>query len=69
MAGKRATKVSVTAKAKAERTTRPVRLDMPVEHVERLERAARRIGLSMSSYCRMAVLERIERDETKGGPR
>jgi hypothetical protein len=60
---KRAAKVEAT---KEERATRPVRLDLsPTDH-ERLERCARRLGLSKSSYARMAVLERIRADEAGG---
>jgi hypothetical protein len=44
-----------------------VRLDLsPADH-KRLDRHASALGLSMSSYARMAVLERMKADEAKGG--
>jgi hypothetical protein len=49
---------------------RPVRLDLTHEDHERLERCARRYGLSKSSYVRIALFERMESDEGgKGGAR
>lgn len=53
------------AAAPVERTTKPVRLDVPLKDVGRLEAAATRLGLSMSAYARMALFERLERDEKK----
>jgi hypothetical protein len=50
-----------------EQGTKPVRLDLSLSHHARLERLARRLGLSKSSYVRMALFERMERDEGKGG--
>ena len=46
-----------------ERATRPVRLDLSEADHDRLEDQARKLGLSKSSYARMAVLERIKADE------
>ena len=40
-----------------------VRLDLTEADHERLERCARERGLTMASYARMAVLERIKTDE------
>jgi hypothetical protein len=60
MAKKKAKPMQAT---KPVRTGKPVRLDLsPLDH-ERLERQAKRYGLSKSSYCRMAVMERLEADE------
>jgi T5orf172 domain len=42
---------------------RPVRLDLAEADHNRLENQARKLGLSKSSYARMAVLERIKIDE------
>jgi predicted DNA-binding protein len=63
MAKKRATKMQTT---QDEKTTRPVRLDLAIEDHERLERCAKRLGLSKSSYVRLALFERMEADEEKG---
>jgi hypothetical protein len=60
MARKQAKKVQATQPI---RTGRPVRLDLTDEDHERLERQAKRRGLSKASYARMAVLERLEADE------
>lgn len=65
MAKKRAVKKMDAVSA--EKATRPVRLDLTVADHERLERCARRYGLSKSSYVRMALFERMESDE--GGPK
>lgn len=47
-------------------TAKPVRLDLsPADH-ERLERQARKRGLSMASFVRMLVLERLDSLESKG---
>jgi hypothetical protein len=46
-----------------EKLVKPVRLDLtPTDH-ERLERQSRRRGLTMASYARMVILERLEADE------
>jgi hypothetical protein len=43
-----------------------VRLDLsPADH-KRLERVAKEKGLTMTSYARMSVLERIKTDEAAG---
>lgn len=60
MAKKRAGKVTATESDKA---TRPVRLDLSPEDHVRLERNAKRYGLSKSSYVRMALFARMEADE------
>jgi hypothetical protein len=60
MAKKGAKKVIATHE---ERLTKPVRLDLtPTDH-ERLDRQARRRGLTMASYARMVILERLENEE------
>jgi hypothetical protein len=50
-----------------DRLVQGVRLDLaPTDH-DRLKSAARRRGLTMASYARMAVLERLETDQPRGG--
>lgn len=59
--------VTRTAKAGAvDKATKPVRLDLTLEDHERLERLAKRHGLSKTSYVRLALFGRMEQDETKG---
>jgi hypothetical protein len=60
MAKKKASKVEAVQE---ERAARPVRLDLAEVDHDRLENQARKLGLSKSSYARMAVLERIKVDE------
>ncbi|MGP0068718.1 MAG: hypothetical protein ACLQGP_34595 [Isosphaeraceae bacterium] len=43
-----------------------VRLDLSEGDHERLERCSRELGLTMASYARMAVLERLKADEAGG---
>jgi hypothetical protein len=62
MAKKRANKVEAV---QAQRTSKPIRLDLPPDDFERLERCAKKKGLTKSSYARMAVLEYIRADEAK----
>jgi hypothetical protein len=48
------------------RLVKGIRLDLlPTDH-KRLERAATERGLTMASYARMAVLERLKADEGGG---
>jgi hypothetical protein len=42
-----------------------IRLDLPPGDYERVERCAKRRGLTKASYCRMAVLDYLERDEAR----
>jgi hypothetical protein len=57
---KAAPKVDAVAES---RETKPVRLDLSLADHERIERAAKRFGLSKSAYVRMALFERLESDE------
>jgi hypothetical protein len=66
MAKKRADKV-ITTRARDDTATKPVRLELTLADHKRLADQARKRGLSNASYARMAVLERIEADEVKGG--
>jgi hypothetical protein len=50
----------------AERTGRPVRLDLSETDHERLERIAPERGLNEAWFARMAVLERLKADEGRG---
>lgn len=51
------------AAVQAERTVRPVRLDLSDADHDRLEKVAKEKGLNKASYARMAVLERMRADE------
>lgn len=51
----------------AEPVTRHARIELPDDEYQRLKRAADRFHLSVAGYIRMAVFERIEADERKGG--
>jgi hypothetical protein len=64
MAKKKAAKVEAEV-IQEERAARPVRLDLAEIDHDRLETQARKLGLSKSSYARMAVLERIKADEAR----
>ncbi|WP_165076079.1 hypothetical protein [Paludisphaera rhizosphaerae] len=59
MAKKQDKKVQAT---QDEKVTRPVRLDLPLDDIERLERAARARGLNKAAYARQAVLRQIKED-------
>lgn len=61
---KAAPKVNAVAE---DRETKPVRLDLSLADHQRIERSAKRFGLSKSAYVRMALFERLEADESKGG--
>jgi hypothetical protein len=63
MAKKRAAKVEAVI---VERSGKPVRLDLAEPDFDRLERIARSMGLTKASYARMAVIERMRADESKG---
>jgi hypothetical protein len=63
MAKKRTSKVNAT---REEQAAKAVRLILAGPDHARLERCANRLGLSMSSFARMAVLERIEAEESRG---
>jgi hypothetical protein len=45
------------------RLVKGIRLDLAPSDHERLERVSRERGLSMSSYARMVLLERLKTDE------
>lgn len=62
MARKRVPKVNAVQEPKIAKPM-PVRLDLLPADYERLERQARARGLNKASYARMAVLERLKRDE------
>ena len=65
MAKKKATpKVNATKEAPA--SSKAVRLDLSAGDHKRLERCADALGLSMASYARMALLERMRADEERG---
>ncbi len=41
------------------------RIELPEDDYQRLKDAAKRYHISVSAYIRQAVMERIERDESK----
>ena len=43
------------------------RIELPTVDYKRLKACANRYHISISAYIRQAVMERIERDEAKGG--
>lgn len=51
--------------ATGEKLTRHARIELPDEDYQRLKSAAERYHLPVAAYIRMAVMERIERDEQK----
>jgi len=50
-----------------ERTAKAVRLDLTPEDYARLEKCAKRRGLTRASFARMAVLDLLEREEAEKG--
>jgi hypothetical protein len=63
MAKKTAGGKNVQVTAPKRRLGKPVRLDLSEEDRERLNRIARLKGLNMAAYSRMAVLDRLRKDE------
>ena len=59
---KRPQDVKVAA-SPAERLTKPVRLDLKPSDHDRLDRQASRRGLTMASYARMVLLEKLDEEE------
>jgi hypothetical protein len=51
------------AAGRARRLAKPVRLDLSEKDHERLDRVATAKGLNMAAYSRMAILERLRKDE------
>lgn len=60
MARKRTEKTDMPATVDA---VKHVRLELPEDFHARVKRQADRYGLSISAYIRLAVTERVERDE------
>jgi hypothetical protein len=48
-------------------TIKHVRLEFPAEFHERVKHQADRFGLSITAYIRLALTERVERDERSEG--
>jgi uncharacterized protein (DUF1778 family) len=61
-------KASGPMPATAEEKTSQARLELPAEDMERLRRAARSIGLSLSAFIRQAVLEKAVEVERRMKP-
>lgn len=64
MAKKRKADPKVEAVAEVT-VTKPVRLDLSLADHERIERSAKRFGLSKSAYVRQALFRQLEADEGK----
>jgi hypothetical protein len=60
MAKKEAKKVNAT---QDEVTTKAVRLDLTVSDHARLDRQARKRGLTKASYSRMVILEKLDEED------
>jgi hypothetical protein len=65
MAKKKA-KPKMLATESEERTSQ-ARIELPATEMDRVRRAARRIGLSLSAFIRMAVLEKAADVERRMG--
>jgi predicted HicB family RNase H-like nuclease len=63
MAKKTAGANTVQATPTRKRRGKAVRLDIDPKDHDRLERAAKERGLTMASYARMALFERLKADE------
>lgn len=61
-----AKKMETTATPKRTRSGIAVRLELPEEDHERMAKLARRLGLSLASYARMAVMKQMEQEESAG---
>jgi predicted HicB family RNase H-like nuclease len=61
-----AQKVDATATPSRKRTGIAVRLELPPRDHERLAKLAGERGLSLSSYVRQALYERMKADEAAG---
>lgn len=66
MAKKKAKKMTTTAAAEK---ISQARLELPMSEMDRLRRAARSIGLSLSAFIRVAVLEKAVDVERRMGGR
>jgi hypothetical protein len=64
MAKKRAPKMPAIQE---EKSAMAVRLELPMADYQRLERQARKLGLTKASYARMKVMQGITADEREGG--
>lgn len=40
-----------------------IRLELPLADHKQVERSAKKLGLNLASYCRMAVLRMLEHDK------
>jgi hypothetical protein len=60
-------KVDLDMNATAEERTSQARLELPSDDMERVRRAGRSIGLSLSAFIRQAVLEKTVDVEKRMG--
>jgi hypothetical protein len=63
MAKKTTRTKTVQVTAPKRRLGKPVRLDLSATDHERLDRVATAKGLNMAAYSRMAILDRLRKDE------
>jgi hypothetical protein len=68
MAGKQGAKKVAATKTPKRRLANAVRLDLSDKDYQRLDRVTEFKGLNKASYSRMAVLERLRKDEEEMGP-
>jgi hypothetical protein len=54
--------------AKTSPKTSQARLELPAPEMERVRRAARSVGLGLSAFIRLAVLEKTADTEKRMGP-
>jgi hypothetical protein len=67
MAKRKGGKVSIATTKQAAEPTSQARLELPASDMERLRRAARSIGLSLSAFIRQAVSEKAADVEKRMG--
>ena len=63
MAKKKTERPKMPAIVESPKATNQARLELPVEEFNRVRAAARRLGLSVSAFIRMAVLRETRRVE------
>lgn len=68
MAKKRVVPVTESLLAEAEKVTSQARLELPAAEMERVRKAAKSIGLSLSAFIRQAVLEKTVDTEKRMRP-
>ncbi|QEH39312.1 hypothetical protein OJF2_79270 (plasmid) [Aquisphaera giovannonii] len=67
MAKAKRTEAKVKAPAAKEEVTRHARIELSDSDYELVKSVAKRDGLSLAAYIRMAVLQRARRDQAESG--